>query len=184
MILALAYVLCCLSAIWSQFQIIGRSLRWKWVLIWYVTAKHQRLSSIRVLSLSIIRLVNYSVTNSLIYKFYTIGDTQSFSSITSIAPSRDFNVEILTGVWLCHRRSSYIEVFLSWKTEYLDDGITTIRHVVSKMATVEGRFYLLTRNISISLIIFYYCIYFRLSSTMRVIVWNSMRLIRNAGFGF
>ena len=68
------------------------------MLIWYVTVKHQRLSSIRVLSLSIIRLVNYSVTNSLIYKFYTIGDTQSFSSITSIAPSRDFNVEILTGV--------------------------------------------------------------------------------------
>ena len=27
--LASAYVLCCLSAVWSQFQIIGRSLRWK-----------------------------------------------------------------------------------------------------------------------------------------------------------
>ena len=25
--LASAYVLCCLSAVWSQFQIIGRSLR-------------------------------------------------------------------------------------------------------------------------------------------------------------
>jgi len=29
MTLALAYVLCHLSAAWSQFQIIGRSPRWK-----------------------------------------------------------------------------------------------------------------------------------------------------------
>ena len=31
--LASAYVLCCLSAMWLQLQMIGRSLRWEWVLI-------------------------------------------------------------------------------------------------------------------------------------------------------
>ena len=35
---------------------------------WYVAIEHQRLGSIRV-SLLIIRLVNYSVTTSLIYKY-------------------------------------------------------------------------------------------------------------------
>jgi len=29
MTLALAYVLCCLSAAWSQLQMLGRSLRWE-----------------------------------------------------------------------------------------------------------------------------------------------------------
>jgi len=46
--LASAYVLCHLSSMWSQFQIIERSLRWKWVLIWCVVVKHQGSSSIRV----------------------------------------------------------------------------------------------------------------------------------------
>jgi len=32
-ILALAYMLCRLSAAWSQLQMMGRSLRWEWVLI-------------------------------------------------------------------------------------------------------------------------------------------------------
>ena len=35
---------------------------------WCVTIEHQKLSSIKRLSLSIIRLANYSVTTSLIYK--------------------------------------------------------------------------------------------------------------------
>ena len=48
MTLASAYVLCCLSAAWLQLQIIGRSLRWEWVLIWCVTIEHRRLSSIRI----------------------------------------------------------------------------------------------------------------------------------------
>jgi len=33
MTLASAYVLCCLFAVWSQLQMIGRSLRWEWVMI-------------------------------------------------------------------------------------------------------------------------------------------------------
>ena len=36
---------------------------------WCVTVEHWRLSSIRELSLSIIRLANYSITTSLIYKW-------------------------------------------------------------------------------------------------------------------
>ena len=35
---------------------------------WYITVKYWRLSSME-LSLSIIRLVNYSVTTSLIYRY-------------------------------------------------------------------------------------------------------------------
>jgi len=31
--------------------------------------------------------------------------------------------------------------------EYLDNGITTMRYVVSKIATMEGGLYLLTRNV-------------------------------------
>jgi len=31
--------------------------------------------------------------------------------------------------------------------EYLDDYITTVRHVASKVATIEGGLYLLTRNV-------------------------------------
>ena len=46
--LASAYVLCHLSAIWSQLQMIGRSLRWEWVLIWCIAVEYWRLSSIRV----------------------------------------------------------------------------------------------------------------------------------------
>ena len=69
MTLASAYMLHCLPAIWSQFQKIGRSPRWEWALIWYVAVEHWGLNSIRALSLSIIRLANYSVTTSLIYKF-------------------------------------------------------------------------------------------------------------------
>ena len=36
---------------------------------WCVTIEHWRLSSIRELSLLIIRLANYSITTSLIYKW-------------------------------------------------------------------------------------------------------------------
>jgi len=49
MILASAYVLCCLSAVWLQLQMIGRSLRWEWVLIWCVAIEHWGSSSIRVI---------------------------------------------------------------------------------------------------------------------------------------
>ena len=65
--LALAYILHCLSAIWLQLQIIGRSLRWKWVLIDVLPLNTGDWVQ-QELSLSIIRLVNYSVTTSLIYK--------------------------------------------------------------------------------------------------------------------
>ena len=44
-----AYVLCYLSAMWLQLLIIGKSLRWQWVLIWYVVIEHQRLSLIRII---------------------------------------------------------------------------------------------------------------------------------------
>ena len=46
-ILASAYMLCHLSTIWSQLQMIEKSLRWEWVLIWCVAIEYQRLSSIR-----------------------------------------------------------------------------------------------------------------------------------------
>jgi len=49
MTLALAYMLHCLSAMWSQVQMIGRSPRWEWVLIWYVAIEYQRSSSIRII---------------------------------------------------------------------------------------------------------------------------------------
>ena len=45
--LASAYVLCRLSATWLQLQMMGRSLRWKWVLIGVLLFEHQRLSSMR-----------------------------------------------------------------------------------------------------------------------------------------
>ena len=35
---------------------------------------------------------------------------------------------------------------------------------------------------SINLIIFYYCIYSRLSDIMEVVIWNSIELMKNAGF--
>ena len=47
MTLASAYVLHCLFTIWSQLQMIRRSLKGKWALIWYVAVEHWRLSSIR-----------------------------------------------------------------------------------------------------------------------------------------
>ena len=50
--------------------------------------------------MSIIRLANYSVTTSLIYKVDSIGDAWDFSGETSITLSRGFNVDILTGVTL------------------------------------------------------------------------------------
>ena len=68
------------------------------------------------LSLSIIRLVNYSVTTSLIWVL-TIEDVQDFSGIVPITLSRGFSVETLTGVTL------------SWKTKLngsisiIEDGI-------------------------------------------------------------
>jgi len=36
---------------------------------------------------------------------------------------------------------------------------------------------------SISLIILYHCIYSRLFNTIRIVIQNSMELMRNAGFG-
>jgi len=49
MTLASAYVLHCLSAMWSQLQRSKWSLRWRWVLIWCVAIEHWRLSSIRII---------------------------------------------------------------------------------------------------------------------------------------
>jgi len=72
----------------------------------------------------------------------TIGDTQGFSGIAPIAPSGGFSIETLTGVWLHHGRPSHIGVSLLWKTEYPDNCITAMRHVVSKVATMEGGLYL------------------------------------------
>ena len=95
----------------------GRNFRWKreslseseyWLVCcrWTLEIKFNKS-----LSLSIIRLVNYSVTTS------NIGDAQGFSGKTPITPSRGFSVETLTGVTL------------SWKTELnrsisvMEDGI-------------------------------------------------------------
>ena len=89
------------------------------------------------LSSSIIRLVNYSITTSLIYKTDSIGDAQSFSGKTPIIPSGGFSVETLTRVtplW----KTEWIGVSPSWKTEYLEGCSTAMRHVVRKMAAVEG----------------------------------------------
>jgi len=62
MILASAYVLHHLSAAWSQLQMIERSLRWEWVLIWCITIEYWRLSSIRII------FVNYQ-TSKLQYNY-------------------------------------------------------------------------------------------------------------------
>ena len=56
-----------------------------------------------------------------------MGNTQSFSGIAPIALSRCSSGETLIEVQLCYRRPSQIEVFLLWKTEYLDCCITTMR---------------------------------------------------------
>ena len=66
--------------------------------------------------MSIIRLANYSVTTSLIYKTDSIGDTQGFS------------VETLTGVTP------------SWKMEYLEGCSTAIRCVVRKVGLYNLEF--------------------------------------------
>ena len=58
------------------------------MLIWCVVVEHQRSSSLGYL---IIRLTNYSITTSLIYK-NLIGDIQEFQST---ALSKDFSDEIL-----------------------------------------------------------------------------------------
>jgi len=63
----------------------------------------------------IIRLVNYSVTTSLIE---SIGDAQGFSGKTPITPSRGFSVETLTGVTP------------SWKTE-LNRSISAMEDRIS-----------------------------------------------------
>ena len=62
--------------------------------------------------------------------------TQGSSGTTPITLSKDLSVEILTGVWLHHGKLCWIEVFLLWKTEYLDDCITAMRCVASKVAAV------------------------------------------------
>jgi len=89
------------------------------------------------LSSLIIRLVNYSVTTSLIW-VPTIVDTQDFSSIALITPSGGFSVKTLTEVWLHHGRLSHIGVSLSWKMEYPDNCITAMRCVANKVAIMEG----------------------------------------------
>ena len=98
MTLASAYVLCCLSAMWSQLQMMGMSVNW------CVVIEHQRSSSIRVI------FIDYQ-TSELQYNYQSyiqtesIEDAQVFSSKTPIIPSKGFSVEILTGVTS------------SWKTE-------------------------------------------------------------------
>ena len=47
------------------------------------------------------------------YNKDNIGNTYGFNSIASIALSRDFSDETLAEVWLCYKRLSQIEVFLS-----------------------------------------------------------------------
>ena len=49
MTLASAYMLHCLSVMWLQLQMIERSLRWEWVLIWCVAIEYWRSSSIRII---------------------------------------------------------------------------------------------------------------------------------------
>ena len=59
--------------------------------------------------------------------------------MTSITPSKGFSVEILTEVWLYHGRPRWIEVSLLWKTKYLNDYITIVKYVASKIATVKDK---------------------------------------------
>ena len=92
---------------------------------WCVAIEHQGLSLIRVI------FIDYQISKlQCNYQSYiqvhTIEDTQGFSSIASITPSGGFSVETLTGVQLCHRRLSQIEVSLLWKTESPDYCITTM----------------------------------------------------------
>ena len=49
MTLASAYVLCCLSATWSQLQMIGKKSEMRVSADWCVTVEHWRSSSIRVI---------------------------------------------------------------------------------------------------------------------------------------
>ena len=72
---------------------------------WCITIEHQKLSSIRVI------FVNYQTSKlQCKYQSYIQGDTikyaQSFSSMAPITLRRSFSVETLTGVQLCHKRSS------------------------------------------------------------------------------
>jgi len=92
---------------------------------WYITIKHQRLSSIRVI------FVNYQTSElQCNYYYYIQGDNirnaQNFSGIVSITLYRGFSNEILIEVWLCHRKPSWIRVFPLWKMEYLDGCTTTV----------------------------------------------------------
>ena len=64
---------------------------------WYVAVEYWELSSIEVI------FVDYQTRElQCNYQSYiqvhTIGDAWGFSSIASIAPSRGFSIEILTGV--------------------------------------------------------------------------------------
>jgi len=88
----------------------GRNFRWwEWVLIGVSPLN----TGDQVQSSLIIRLANYSITTSFIYKTDSIGDAWGFSGKTPITLSRGFSVETLTGVTL------------SWKTE-LNKSISTI----------------------------------------------------------
>jgi len=71
------------------------------------------------LSLSIIRLANYSVTTSLIYEFLLWEMLQGFSDIASVTLSGGFSVETLTGVTL------------PWKTE-LNRSISVMEDRISR----------------------------------------------------
>ena len=92
---------------------------------WYITIEHWRLSSIEVI------FINYQTSElQCNYQSYiqrnTIGDAWGFRGIAPITTSGGFSIETLTGVQFYHGRLSWIEVSLSWKTEFLDYCITTI----------------------------------------------------------
>jgi len=99
---------------------------------WCAAVEHWRSSLIRVI------FVNYQTSKlQCNYLFYiqvdNIGDAWGFSSIAPITLSESFSGETLTGVkGLCHRRPSWIGVFLLWKMGYLDYCITLIRMCCKK----------------------------------------------------
>ena len=83
------------------------------------------------MSLSIIRLANYSITTYIQKR--TIEDVWDFSDIASIVPGRDFSSGTLTEVWLCHGKLNWIEVkTLPWKTKS-DRSISIIEDKISEL---------------------------------------------------
>ena len=115
---------------------------------WCIAVEHQRLSSIRII------FVNYQTSElQCNYQSYiqvlTIENTQDFSDIASIAPSRGFSSGTMTRVWLCYRRLSQIGVrtllqktesdrsISVKKTEYLNCCITAMRTCYGKDGLVD-----------------------------------------------